>query len=465
MLGLTLTPGLNPNTGDVHHLSFFDSFFIVTYTSTTIGYGEIPYPFTVEQRMYLAISIYIIVFLWFYLLSSFADIFKQNGFKELINKYKLSKHIYKKDTIIIYLDNEKIPNFLFNNRFSHINFLLLEKSKNKISHLELPNNIFSYDFQNKPFNISDLFDFEPNFTFFIYDETLSLSKEIREILSIKFPNINWLNITHGHTKEDFSLAETIDHNTISALYLEDLFKDRISMDNNNLYKSLFLNYLIDKRSRTINLLKRIDFSLQNDFKFFYVDKLLSEKDIQNNYIYLLDSDYEIDNLNNTINIEKKLHEPNYLIITNLQKSRASHFMTINNPYIYFFNSLDIFSDILYSRISNDKRLNDLILDIESNNVNISYVIHQLLNFEEEVFIYKNEINRKNTPNIYKNLQKLTYKEVFDNNILVRVKDRNNKLKTINDIIEEGDEIFFLISHTSFIKIEELLRNPNFVIKD
>ena len=95
MIGLSLTPGYNPNTEEVYYLSFFESFYIITYTSTTIGYGELPYPFTIQQKMYLALSIYIIVFLWFYLLSSFADIFKKSKFKNIIKEYKLNKMIYK----------------------------------------------------------------------------------------------------------------------------------------------------------------------------------------------------------------------------------------------------------------------------------------------------------------------------------------------------------------------------------
>ncbi|MFT6725531.1 MAG: voltage-gated potassium channel, partial [Arenicella sp.] len=44
-LGMTLIPGIDPN-GQPWHMSFFHAFYFVSITATTIGFGEIPYPFT-----------------------------------------------------------------------------------------------------------------------------------------------------------------------------------------------------------------------------------------------------------------------------------------------------------------------------------------------------------------------------------------------------------------------------------
>ena len=43
VLGLVLIPGLTP-AGSAYHLSFLDAFYLVSFTATTIGFGEIPYP-------------------------------------------------------------------------------------------------------------------------------------------------------------------------------------------------------------------------------------------------------------------------------------------------------------------------------------------------------------------------------------------------------------------------------------
>ena len=44
-LGLTLIPGQDAQ-GRPWRMGFFDAFYVMSYTASTIGFGEIPYPFT-----------------------------------------------------------------------------------------------------------------------------------------------------------------------------------------------------------------------------------------------------------------------------------------------------------------------------------------------------------------------------------------------------------------------------------
>jgi hypothetical protein len=45
VLGLTLMPGpLDPNGGQLPRMSFFHAVYFISYTATTIGFGEIPTP-------------------------------------------------------------------------------------------------------------------------------------------------------------------------------------------------------------------------------------------------------------------------------------------------------------------------------------------------------------------------------------------------------------------------------------
>src|SRR3712207_4203486 len=60
VLGLTLIPGQDAD-GAPLRMSFFDAFYVMSYTATTIGFGEIPVPFTYNQRMWVTISIYLTV--------------------------------------------------------------------------------------------------------------------------------------------------------------------------------------------------------------------------------------------------------------------------------------------------------------------------------------------------------------------------------------------------------------------
>ena len=51
VLGLTLMPGpLDPNGGQMPRMSFFHAVYFISYTATTIGFGEIPYAFSEQQR-------------------------------------------------------------------------------------------------------------------------------------------------------------------------------------------------------------------------------------------------------------------------------------------------------------------------------------------------------------------------------------------------------------------------------
>ena len=51
VIGLSLMPGVDAE-GNPHRLTLFDSLYFMSYTATTIGFGEIPYSFTIYQRMW-----------------------------------------------------------------------------------------------------------------------------------------------------------------------------------------------------------------------------------------------------------------------------------------------------------------------------------------------------------------------------------------------------------------------------
>lgn len=65
VLGFVLIPGVD-DKGQPWHMGFFHAFYVVSYTSTTIGFGELPYVFTDAQRMWLTATIYASVITWLY---------------------------------------------------------------------------------------------------------------------------------------------------------------------------------------------------------------------------------------------------------------------------------------------------------------------------------------------------------------------------------------------------------------
>jgi Trk K+ transport system NAD-binding subunit len=83
VLGLTLIPGQDAQ-GRPHHMGFFDAFYIMSYTASTIGFGEIPHPFTYNQRMWLTISIYVTVVGWAYAIGSLLALVQDRAFRQAL---------------------------------------------------------------------------------------------------------------------------------------------------------------------------------------------------------------------------------------------------------------------------------------------------------------------------------------------------------------------------------------------
>lgn len=84
VLGLTLTPGVD-DEGKVTYLSFFHAFYFISYTATTIGFGEIPYAFSDQQRLWVTISIYMSVIGWAYTLGSVFALLSDRSLRQAIS--------------------------------------------------------------------------------------------------------------------------------------------------------------------------------------------------------------------------------------------------------------------------------------------------------------------------------------------------------------------------------------------
>lgn len=102
ILLLTLVEGKDSN-GNVYHLTFFDAFYIISYTANTIGFGEIPYAFTYPQRLVMTISIYLTVPAWFYAIGAIVALFNDKAFKREIKHIAFKRQIenLKEDFVVI----------------------------------------------------------------------------------------------------------------------------------------------------------------------------------------------------------------------------------------------------------------------------------------------------------------------------------------------------------------------------
>ncbi|GAB3623365.1 hypothetical protein GCM10027418_14480 [Mariniluteicoccus endophyticus] len=90
--GLSLMPGTDSD-GNPHHLSLFDAFYVMSYTATTIGFGEIPYSFSYAQRMWVTLSIYLTVTGWAYAISALFGLLQDSGFQTAIAAQRFRRKV------------------------------------------------------------------------------------------------------------------------------------------------------------------------------------------------------------------------------------------------------------------------------------------------------------------------------------------------------------------------------------
>jgi voltage-gated potassium channel len=92
VFGLTLMPGVDPD-GNPWRMSLFDAFYVMSYTATTIGFGEVPYPFSYAQRMWMTVSIYVSVIGWAYALGSIFALVRYPAFRQALARSRFESGV------------------------------------------------------------------------------------------------------------------------------------------------------------------------------------------------------------------------------------------------------------------------------------------------------------------------------------------------------------------------------------
>lgn len=78
--GLVLLPGVDAE-GNVWHMSFSQALYFMSYTATTIGFGEVPAEFTDTQRLWVTAMIFASVVGWAYLIASILALARDDAFR------------------------------------------------------------------------------------------------------------------------------------------------------------------------------------------------------------------------------------------------------------------------------------------------------------------------------------------------------------------------------------------------
>ena len=134
--GFVLIPGQD-DQGNVWHMDFFHAFYFVSFMGSTIGFGEVPYPFTVSQRVWATLSIYGTVISWLYSMGTIFSLFQDQNYQRLSKRTRFIKQVRRitepyylicgfgatGSRIAQLLDKHNIPSVIIESRLKVINEL------------------------------------------------------------------------------------------------------------------------------------------------------------------------------------------------------------------------------------------------------------------------------------------------------------------------------------------------------
>ncbi len=94
ILGMVLVPGVEQN-GQATHMDFFHAMYFVSYTSTTIGFGELPTAFSQPQRMWAMVCIYMSVIGWIYSIGAILTLVQDPAFRQALIERRFASSVRK----------------------------------------------------------------------------------------------------------------------------------------------------------------------------------------------------------------------------------------------------------------------------------------------------------------------------------------------------------------------------------
>lgn len=96
VLGFTLIPGVDPQ-GLPWTMSFLHAFYFVSFLGTTIGLGEIPYPFSDAQRLWATAAIYGTVVAWLYAIGALFNVLGAPLFRRVVHESRVERQVRRID--------------------------------------------------------------------------------------------------------------------------------------------------------------------------------------------------------------------------------------------------------------------------------------------------------------------------------------------------------------------------------
>ncbi len=93
-LGFVLIPGID-DQGNPWHMDFFHAFYFVSFMGSTIGFGEIPYPFSEAQRLWATVCIYLTVIAWVYAIGAVLTLLQDEALRQAFTERRFARNVEK----------------------------------------------------------------------------------------------------------------------------------------------------------------------------------------------------------------------------------------------------------------------------------------------------------------------------------------------------------------------------------
>ena len=92
VVGMMAMPGKD-NKGNPWTMDVFEAFYFMSYTASTLGYGEIPYAFTTQQRLWVILSIFVTVIAWTYAIGKLVSLLRDDAFRTAVSTQRFARAV------------------------------------------------------------------------------------------------------------------------------------------------------------------------------------------------------------------------------------------------------------------------------------------------------------------------------------------------------------------------------------
>jgi Trk K+ transport system NAD-binding subunit len=93
VLGMTLIDGVDAQGNPAPPMSFFHALYFVSYTATTIGFGELPTAFSEAQRMWAVVVVHLTVVAWTFSILTALALFEDSTFRRAVAQIRLAGRV------------------------------------------------------------------------------------------------------------------------------------------------------------------------------------------------------------------------------------------------------------------------------------------------------------------------------------------------------------------------------------